>query len=226
MRRSTNGIDMFEMQRNEHGKWLFDRAQSELWERHAALIKEHQSLIRRWNKFVGEYNARIAPRERGRPLGANTAQQADVLKRRKAGASLRTIAKATVPVASDSADDHREGAGQGSHRKAHQCPAEDGTRPAARRPLSGQESRSGSAAAGGQRAPGDRCGTGEGGEGIGALITAGRPATRRTRTGSGAAAPAFPPVRPCARADRSQRGMRRDTCRHLAGAVPGHLPAS
>jgi DNA-binding NarL/FixJ family response regulator len=95
MRRSTNGIDVFEMQQNEHGKWLFDRAQSELWERHAALIKEHQSLIRRWNKFVGEYNARIAPRERGRPLGASTAQQADVLKRRKAGASLRTIAKAT-----------------------------------------------------------------------------------------------------------------------------------
>jgi DNA-binding CsgD family transcriptional regulator len=88
-------IDIFEMQQNEHGNWLFDPAQSKLWEQHATLIKDHQSLIRRWNKFVGEYNARVAPRERGRPLGASTAQQADVLKRRKAGDSLRTIAAAT-----------------------------------------------------------------------------------------------------------------------------------
>jgi hypothetical protein len=88
-------IDVFEMQQNEHGNWLFDPAQSKLWEDHATLIKEHQSLIRQWNKFIGEYNAKVAPRERGRPLSASAAQQADVLKRRKARASLRAIAAAT-----------------------------------------------------------------------------------------------------------------------------------
>jgi hypothetical protein len=88
-------IDVFEMQQNERGNWLFDPAQSKLWEQHVALIKEHQSLIRQWNKFVGEYNARIAPRERGRPLAASAAQQANVVKRHKAGESLRTIAAAT-----------------------------------------------------------------------------------------------------------------------------------
>lgn len=88
-------IDVFEMQQDEHGHWLFDPAQSKLWERHDTLLKEHQSLIRQWNKFVGEYNARVAPRERGRPLAASAAQQADVLKRRKARSSLREIAAAS-----------------------------------------------------------------------------------------------------------------------------------
>lgn len=88
-------IEVFEMQQDEHGKWLFDPAQTELWEQHAALDKEHQSLIRRWNKFVGEYNAKVRPRERGRPLAAHPTQQADALKRHKARASLRAIAKAT-----------------------------------------------------------------------------------------------------------------------------------
>jgi hypothetical protein len=38
---------------------------------------------------------RVAPRYRGRPLGASAAQRADVLKRHKAGQSLRVIARAT-----------------------------------------------------------------------------------------------------------------------------------
>jgi hypothetical protein len=88
-------IEVFEMQQDERGDWLFDPAQSKLWEDHIALFKQHQELIRRWNKFVGEYNVRVSPRERGRPLAASEAQQANVLKRRKAGESLRTIAAAT-----------------------------------------------------------------------------------------------------------------------------------
>jgi hypothetical protein len=88
-------IDVFEMQQNERGHWLFDPAQSELWENHAALLQQHQQLIRQWNRFVAEYNARISPRERGRPIAASAAEQAAVMKRRKAGESLRTIAAAT-----------------------------------------------------------------------------------------------------------------------------------
>jgi DNA-binding CsgD family transcriptional regulator len=86
--------EVFEMQQDDRGVWIFDPTQSKLWEDHLALLGEHQKLIRQWNKFVGEYNRQVAPRERGRPLAASAAQQADVLKRRKAGASLRAIAKA------------------------------------------------------------------------------------------------------------------------------------
>ena len=50
--------------------------------------------MRQWNKFVPEYNARIRPREMGRPLAASDVQQADVRRRRKAGARLRVIAAA------------------------------------------------------------------------------------------------------------------------------------
>jgi hypothetical protein len=87
--------ETFEMEQDEHGVWLFDRAQSKLWDEHLAALKEHQALIRQWNKFVPEYNAIVSPRERGRPLAASKAQQADVLKRHKRRASLRKIAAAT-----------------------------------------------------------------------------------------------------------------------------------
>jgi hypothetical protein len=88
-------IEVFDMQQNEAGVWIFDRDQSELWEKHLALFKEHQALIRQWNKFVGDYNSVVSPRERGRPLAASDAQQAEVLKRHKAKASLRAITLAT-----------------------------------------------------------------------------------------------------------------------------------
>ena len=83
------------MQQNEHGTWIFEPWQSELWEKHKALWEENQLLVRQWNKFVPEYNANLRPRERGRPLAASEAQQKDVVKRRKAGSSLRKIAVAT-----------------------------------------------------------------------------------------------------------------------------------
>ena len=88
-------IEVFEMQQGEQGKWLFDPEQSKLWDEHFALFKQHQDLIRQWNKQARKYNAIVDPRPVGRPLVASTAQQAEVLKRRKARESLRAIAAAT-----------------------------------------------------------------------------------------------------------------------------------
>src|SRR6516164_2969790 len=88
-------IEVFEMRQDEHGSWVFDPNQSELWEQHDALLTEHQKLTRKWNRFVGEYNAVISSRERGRPLAASKGQQAAVLKRHEAKESLRAIAAAT-----------------------------------------------------------------------------------------------------------------------------------
>jgi hypothetical protein len=88
-------IEVFEMQQGENGDWLFDPAQDELWEKHAQLWSEYRRLLQQWNKFVPRYNAVISPRERGRPLAASETQQAETLKRSKAGESLRGIAAAT-----------------------------------------------------------------------------------------------------------------------------------
>jgi len=87
--------DTFDMQRDADGAWVFNPRQSALWEARDGLWAKHQSLLRRWNKFVGEYNARVAPRIIGRPRAASDAQYAEVLRRRKAGESLRRIAGAT-----------------------------------------------------------------------------------------------------------------------------------
>jgi hypothetical protein len=91
-----NWAETFEMPLGDNGNWVWDPAQSELWEKHAALWTRYQSLVRRWNKFVPEYNSAVSPRERGRPLAASESQCADVLKRRKAGESLRAIGSATA----------------------------------------------------------------------------------------------------------------------------------
>jgi len=89
-------IETFDMQCREDGTWLFDPSQSDLWKSHGELLERHRKLLRDWNKFVSRYNARVAPREMGRPLAASAAQQADVLKQHKSGKSLRTIATATL----------------------------------------------------------------------------------------------------------------------------------
>jgi hypothetical protein len=87
-------IEVFDMQQNEHGVWIFDWDQSTLWDEHLALLKQHQDLVGQWNKMIRRYNAAIAPRPVGRPLAASTTQQANVLKRHKAKQSLRQIADA------------------------------------------------------------------------------------------------------------------------------------
>jgi hypothetical protein len=90
-----NWIDVFDMQLDDSGNYVFDRSQSELWSEHVALLYQHQGLVRNWNKFVGEYNGTVAPRDIGRPVAASKAQCDKVLKLKKAGASLRAIAAET-----------------------------------------------------------------------------------------------------------------------------------
>jgi len=90
-----NWIEVFDMEQGEDGVWLFDSQQRKLWQDHAALHEAHQKLIRQWNKFIGEYNSTVAPRDLGRPLQASDAQVKEVLRLRKAGTSLRAIAAQT-----------------------------------------------------------------------------------------------------------------------------------
>jgi hypothetical protein len=90
-----NWISVFDLRQNEAGVYVYDREQSEVWERHAELMDVHNKLVRKWNKFVGEYNGTVRPRDIGRPLAASEAQRADVLKRNKAKQSIRAIAAAT-----------------------------------------------------------------------------------------------------------------------------------
>jgi len=88
-------IEVFDMQQDDGGSWLFDKSQSALWERHKQLLDEHEKLIKDWNRFVPDYNRTVAPRQLGRPLAASDAQVKDVNRRKKAGESLRKIAMAT-----------------------------------------------------------------------------------------------------------------------------------
>jgi hypothetical protein len=83
----------FEMVLNDDGKWTDDP-----WvDRMLKVQEDHQALVRKWNRFVGEYNTVAAARHRnvGRPLAASDAQRDQVLKLRKAGNSLRAIAEET-----------------------------------------------------------------------------------------------------------------------------------
>jgi hypothetical protein len=88
-------IEVFRLEQDDGGIYQFDSGQSKLWDEHLTLLKAHNKLINDWNRFVGQYNQVVAPRPPGRPLAASDAQVADVLKRHKAGASLRAIAAAT-----------------------------------------------------------------------------------------------------------------------------------
>jgi hypothetical protein len=88
-------IEVFEMQKGESGKWIFDPGYLQWWDEDTRLHGEYMKLIKDWNKFVTRYNATVNPKPIGRPLAASEAQQKDVLKRRKAGASLRALAEAT-----------------------------------------------------------------------------------------------------------------------------------
>jgi hypothetical protein len=60
-------------------------------------IDKYVKLLREWNKFVPEYNAAVAHSRRGsgRPIAASEAQQAEVHKLHKLGASLRDITRET-----------------------------------------------------------------------------------------------------------------------------------
>jgi hypothetical protein len=61
-------IDVFEMQQNDSGAWMFDPKQSDLWNAHEALYAEHTALIKRWNKYGAIFLRTIEKRDIGRPL--------------------------------------------------------------------------------------------------------------------------------------------------------------
>jgi hypothetical protein len=81
-------IEGFEMVLSDDGEWTT----SPFLKYHDEIVDKYGKLLRKWNKFVPEYNAAILKRNVGRPLAASEAQQADVLKRHKRGESLRSIA--------------------------------------------------------------------------------------------------------------------------------------
>ena len=89
-------IEVFRLEQDDDGVWRFDSRQSELWDAYAGLLERHNKLVRQWNKFVGDYNNTVAPRNSGRPLQASDAQVKEVRKLRKAGLSLRLIAGQTA----------------------------------------------------------------------------------------------------------------------------------
>jgi transposase len=55
--------------------------------------EKHSELLRKWNAAVNDFNSVVAPRNVGRPLEASEAQRAQVLKLRKGGMSVRSIAE-------------------------------------------------------------------------------------------------------------------------------------
>ena len=87
-------IDVFEMEQDERGVWMFDQQRS-IWDAYEQLLADHSKLVREWNKFVPRFNASVDPKDAGRPIAASEAQIAKVRALRKAGKSLRAIATET-----------------------------------------------------------------------------------------------------------------------------------
>jgi len=90
-----NWIDVFDMQLDDSGNYIFDSRQSEIWTEHLALLDKHNALLREWNKFVGRFNSTVQPGTLGRPLAASPAQCSKVRQLWKTGASLRSIVTET-----------------------------------------------------------------------------------------------------------------------------------
>ena len=86
-------IEVFKMEQDDDGLWMFKPMAAV--DDYNALHEDREKLVRQWNKFVGDYNATVAPRGLGRPLQASDAQVKEVRKLRKAGGSLRGIAEQT-----------------------------------------------------------------------------------------------------------------------------------
>jgi len=84
-------IEAFDMVQGDDGQWTF-QPWLDGWKR---LREDHGDLVRRWNKLVPIYNAKVAPRGVGRPLAASEAQCAQALRLHKAGTSLRGIVEET-----------------------------------------------------------------------------------------------------------------------------------
>jgi hypothetical protein len=84
-------IEAFEMELGDDGvwRWKAEFAEGDVW------FRKYQELLRKWNKLVPEYNATINPQPVGRPLAASEAQEVQVRRLRKSGASLRAIVDET-----------------------------------------------------------------------------------------------------------------------------------
>jgi len=82
-------IEAFEMRQDENGKWSY----SPWFEAAQVARDEWMALAKKWNQFVGEYNAVVLKGKRnvGRPLAADAGDVERVRKLRKAGRSLRGI---------------------------------------------------------------------------------------------------------------------------------------
>jgi hypothetical protein len=87
-------ISLCDMHLNEDGLYVWDEDATG-WTKAVEWRDKYVKVVREWNKHIGEFNAKISPRNVGRPLEASDAQCADVLKRHKEGQSLRFIAEAT-----------------------------------------------------------------------------------------------------------------------------------
>ena len=99
---------MHEHVRDAHdmvGQWkqAFDMVPEEngVWGWRASFVEgdewfaKYDALLKKWNRFVPEYNAAVLKRNVGRPLTASEAQRAEVVRRHKRGESLRAIADET-----------------------------------------------------------------------------------------------------------------------------------
>jgi hypothetical protein len=79
--------EAFQMEMTESGSWTW----GPFWEERDQMVRTHNDLVDRWNRFVPLINRQPV----GRPLAASEAQCATVLKLRKAGKSLRDVAEET-----------------------------------------------------------------------------------------------------------------------------------
>lgn len=86
-------VEAFDMELDDNGIWCLPKFASTYDETR----RRYLDLLAKWNKFVPQYNAVVAPKLRnfGRPLCASPAQRDNVLERRKEGQSLRLIAGET-----------------------------------------------------------------------------------------------------------------------------------
>src|SRR5262249_363902 len=85
-------IEAFAMVLNDRGEWSWAEG---VYQRYDALWERHQSLVRQWNKHVGEFNVIGLRRNVGRPLGASEKQDHELLKMHKRGTSLGGMAEET-----------------------------------------------------------------------------------------------------------------------------------
>jgi hypothetical protein len=81
----------FDMVLDDDGKWSWKP-----WiEERDDIMRRYLDLLKKWNRAVGDFNAKVDPRPIGRPLAASEQQIDKVRKLRKAKASLREIVKQT-----------------------------------------------------------------------------------------------------------------------------------